>query len=50
MRLRWTAAGMLAAQQLFRRIDGRRQLPQLAQALRQAVGAERAELTIVDTA
>ena len=40
MRLRWAAAGMLTAQAQFRRVKGYRQLPLLAAALRQAVGAE----------
>jgi transposase-like protein len=40
MRLRWAAAGMLAAATQFRRVKGYRQLPQLAQALRHAVGAD----------
>jgi transposase-like protein len=40
MRLRWAAAGMLAAATQFRRIKGYRQLPQLAAALRHAVGAD----------
>lgn len=39
MRLRWAAAGMLAASTQFRRVKGYRQLPQLAAALRHAVGA-----------
>jgi transposase-like protein len=39
MRLRWAAAGMLAAATQFRRVKGYRQLPQLAAALRHAVGA-----------
>jgi hypothetical protein len=39
MRLRWAAAGMLAASIQFRRVKGYRQLPALAQALRHAVGA-----------
>src|SRR5829696_3214212 len=39
MRLRWAAAGMLAASAQFRRVKGYRQLPQLARALRHAVGA-----------
>ncbi len=50
MRLRWAAAGMLAAEKQFHRINGYRQLPQLAQALRHTVGAEHPELTIADTA
>jgi transposase-like protein len=37
MRLRWAAAGMLAAADQFRRVKGYRQLPQLARALRHAV-------------
>jgi putative transposase len=40
MRLRWAAAGMLAAAQQFRRVKGYRQLPQLAAAMRHAVGAD----------
>jgi putative transposase len=40
MRLRWAAAGMLAAAEQFRRVKGYRQLPQLARALRHAVGAD----------
>lgn len=33
MRLRWAAAGMLAASNQFRRVKGYRQLPNLAHAL-----------------
>ena len=33
MRLRWAAAGMLAAESRFRRVKGYRQLPKLADAL-----------------
>jgi transposase-like protein len=40
MRLRWAAAGMLAASTQFRRVKGYRQLPQLARALRHTVGAD----------
>jgi putative transposase len=40
MRLRWAAAGMLAASAQFRRVKGYRQLPQLARALRHAAGAD----------
>jgi transposase-like protein len=40
MRLRWAAAGMLAAASQFRRVKGYRQLPQLARALRHAVSAD----------
>ena len=40
MRLRWAAAGMLAAAGQFRRVKGYRQLPKLAAALRHAVGIE----------
>jgi transposase-like protein len=36
MRLRWAAAGMLAAADQFRRVKGYRQLPQLAVAIRSA--------------
>ena len=39
MRLRWAAAGMLAAATQFRRVQGYQQLPQLARALRSAVHA-----------
>jgi transposase-like protein len=38
MALRWAAAGMLAAQDQFRRVKGFRQLPALAHALERAVG------------
>jgi transposase-like protein len=40
MRLRWAAAGMLAASGQFRRVKGYRQLPKLATALRHTVGAD----------
>ncbi len=40
MRLRWAAAGMLAASNQFRRVKGYRQLPALAAALRHAVGPD----------
>jgi transposase-like protein len=40
MRLRWAAAGMLAAATQFRRVKGYRQLPKLAAALAHAVGAD----------
>ena len=33
MRLRWAAAGLLAAEQQYRRVKGYRQLPALAAAL-----------------
>ena len=36
MALRWTAAGMLAAEGQFRRVKGFRQLPQLLAALDEA--------------
>jgi transposase-like protein len=39
MRLRWAAAGMVAASNQFRRVKGYRQLPELAAALRRAVSA-----------
>lgn len=39
MRLRWAAAGMLAAESQFRRVQGYRQLPKLAAALARTVGA-----------
>lgn len=38
MALRWAAAGMLAAEAQFRRVEGYRELPLLAAALRRAVG------------
>jgi hypothetical protein len=40
MRLRSAAAGMLTASTQFRRVKGYRQLPALAAALRQTVGAD----------
>jgi putative transposase len=40
MRLRWAAAGMIAASSQFRRVKGYRQLPKLAAALRHAVGVD----------
>jgi len=40
MRLRWAAAGMLAAAGQFRRVKGYRQLPKLAAALRHTAGAD----------
>lgn len=40
MRLRWAAAGMLAAQAQFRRVKGYQQLPALAAALARTVGAQ----------
>jgi transposase-like protein len=47
MRLRWAAAGMLAAQSKFRRVKGYRQLPLLAAALQHAVGTDnRTELAV----
>jgi putative transposase len=45
MRLRWAAAGMEAAAGQFRRVKGYRQLPELARALRHAVGADQIEAT-----
>jgi len=47
MRLRWAAAGMLAASTQFRRVKGYRQLPQLAVALQRTVGAENPSTTAV---
>ena len=47
MRLRWAAAGMLAASTQFRRVKGYRQLPQLAIALQRTVGAENTSTTAV---
>jgi putative transposase len=40
MALRWAAAGMLAAQDQFRRVKGYRELPQLALALERATAQE----------
>jgi hypothetical protein len=40
MTLRWTAAGMLAAQGQFRRVKGYQELPQLALALQRAIAQE----------
>ena len=40
MALRWAAAGMLAAEDQFRRVKGYRELPQLARALKDAVADE----------
>ncbi|HEX3455822.1 MAG TPA: IS256 family transposase [Gaiellaceae bacterium] len=40
MRLRWAAAGMLAASAQFRRVKGYKQLPALAAALHHAVSAD----------
>jgi hypothetical protein len=39
MRLRWAAAGMLEAEQQFRRVKGYRQLGQLATEIAHVVGA-----------
>jgi putative transposase len=47
MRLRWAAAGMLAAESQFRRVKGYRQLPQLARALRHIVGADDSSVVAV---
>lgn len=49
MRLRWAAAGMVAASNQFRRVKGYRQLPQLAAALRHTTDAADAS-TIAVTA
>jgi hypothetical protein len=46
MRLRWAAAGMLAAFAQLRRVKGYRQLPKLAAALRHAIGADHPSSTI----
>ncbi len=40
MALRWTAAGMLAAEAQFRRVKGFRQLPQLLAALEAATAEQ----------
>jgi transposase-like protein len=50
MRLRWAAAGMLAASTQFRRVKGYRQLPTLAHALRHAVGAHTDQSPVAVTA
>lgn len=50
MRLRWAAAGMIAAGEQFHRINGYRQLPHLAQALRRSVGIEDPSIISVTTA
>jgi hypothetical protein len=41
MALRWTAAGMLAAEDQFRRVKGFRQLPALLAALEEATADQR---------
>lgn len=46
MRLRWAAAGMLAASTQFRRVKGYRQLPALAVALRRTVGANPSTIAV----
>jgi putative transposase len=50
MRLRWAAAGMLAASTQFRRVKGYRQLPVLAHALRQTIGAHTGQSPVAVTA
>jgi hypothetical protein len=40
MALRWTAAGMLAAESQFRRVKGHRELPRLARALEQVTASQ----------
>lgn len=50
MRLRWAAAGMIAAQEQFHRIDGYRQLPHLAAALRHTVGLDNPSIIGATTA
>jgi hypothetical protein len=50
MRLRWAAAGMLAASTQFRRVKGYRQLPTLAHALRHTVGAHTDQSPVAVTA
>lgn len=47
MRLRWAAAGMLAASTQFRRVKGYKQLPALAATLRRTVGAEDPSTTAI---
>ncbi len=49
MRLRWAAAGMLAASGQFRRVKGYRQLPLLATALQRAVGVDNRKEHAVST-
>jgi hypothetical protein len=46
MALRWAAAGMLAAEAQFRRVQGYRELPQLAAALEHAAPDEPACSTL----
>ena len=50
MRLRWAAAGMLAASTQFRRVKGYRQLPTLANALHHTVGAHTDQSPVAVTA
>lgn len=50
MRLRWAAAGMIAAEEQFHRINGYRQLPQLAQGLRRSIGIEDPSVITITTA
>jgi len=50
MRLRWAAAGMLAASTQFRRVKGYRQLPQLAATLRHTIGVAEPATTGTDNA
>ncbi len=50
MRLRWAAAGMLAASTQFRRVKGYKQLPKLADALRHTIGADDSSTIMAVTA
>lgn len=50
MRLRWAAAGMQCAAEQFRRVKGYRQLPTLAHALRNTVGAHTDQTPVAVTA
>jgi len=50
MRLRWAAAGMLAASTQFRRVKGYHQLPTLAHALRHTVSAHTDQSPVAVTA
>ena len=50
MRLRWAAAGMLAASTQFRRVNGYRQLPALAAALRHTIAVDDLSTTIAVSA
>jgi hypothetical protein len=50
MRLRWAAAGMLAAESQFRRVKGYRQLPKLADALAHTISTRVDDTPVAVTA